>query len=151
MAENYIKQLEDLIEGHLKTKNIELVEIEYRMENKNRMLRIFIDHSDGVDLKLCTDVTKLIKNIIDEKDIYYDHMEVSSPGLDRIIKKDKNPKRFAGQQVRVQTLKSYSGPRKIIGILTDVNGEIVTVTTDTDNYQIEWDVITNLRLHSDFK
>ena len=150
MADNYIKELEGLIEDRLNNHNVELVDIEYRMENKNRILRIFIDHNDGVDLKLCTDITKLVKNIIDENNIYYDNLEVSSPGLDRIIKKDKNPARFISQQVRVQTLKSYPGPKKIIGVLTEVNDDIITVANDTDNYQIQWDVITSLRLHSDY-
>ncbi len=150
MAENYTKRLEELLEGQLNTINVELVNVEYRMENKDQMLRIFIDHSEGVDLGLCTEVTKLVKKLIDDTDINYDHLEVSSPGLDRIIKRNKHPERFIGQQVKVKTLKSFPGPRKLVGILTQVNDEMITVADDTDNYEIFWDVVTTLRLHSDF-
>lgn len=145
-----VREIEKLIEPILEDINVELVDIQYRMENKALMLRLFIDREEGVNLELCTDVTRLVKKIIDDNDIDYDHMEVSSPGIDRIIKRNQKPDRFIGQQVQVKTLKSFSGPKKIIGVLSQVDDETITVENDTDSYSIPWDVITILRLHPEF-
>lgn len=145
-----VQEIEKLIEPSLEDINVELVDIQYRMENKARMLRLFIDREEGVNLELCTSVTRLVKKIIDDKEIDYDHMEVSSPGIDRIIKQNKRPDRFIGQQVQVKTLKSFTGPKKIVGVLSQVDNDTITVENDTDSYSIPWDVITVLRLHPEF-
>ncbi|NLB88738.1 MAG: ribosome maturation factor RimP [Syntrophomonadaceae bacterium] len=144
------QEIEKLIEPILEGINVELVDIQYRMENKSLMLRLFIDSEEGVSLGLCTDVTRLVKKEIDDRDIDYDHMEVSSPGLDRIIKRNKKPERFIGEQVQVKMQKTYSGPKKVVGVLKGVNNETITVENNTDSYSIPWDVITTLRLHPDF-
>ncbi|HZK42790.1 MAG TPA: hypothetical protein VFC73_00680 [Syntrophomonadaceae bacterium] len=151
MVRSYVQQIEELIFEELKGKNIELVDIEYRREKNVQMLRLFIDHEQGVNLQTCTDATKLVQKIIDENDIKYDHIEVSSPGLDRIIKKDKRPDRFIGKQVSVNTRKSYAGPKKIVGILKQVDDETLTVENNNNSYNISWEVVTTLRLHPDFK
>lgn len=149
MATLNIEQIEQIIEPIINSINVELVDIEYRIENQDQMLRVFIDREEGVTLELCTDVTRLVKKVLDENDITYDHFEVSSPGLDRIIKREKNPQRFIGQQVKVKTLKSYT-PKNIVGVLNQVNNDSITVENNTDSYNIPWDVITIIRLHPEF-
>lgn len=143
-------EIEELLTPIFNEIKVELVDVEYRMENKDQMLRVFIDREIGVDLGLCTDVTKSIKKFLDEKNIEYDHLEVSSPGLNRIIKKHQNPSRFIGEQVKVKTLKSFTGPKNIVGILQQVNNETITIVNNDDNYNIPWEAVTTLRLHPDF-
>lgn len=150
MVKPTVQELEKLIEPILEGIDVELVDIQYRMENRSQMLRLFIDSKEGVNLELCTNVTRLVKKTVDDHDIDYDHMEVSSPGLDRVIKRNKKPERFIGEQVQVKTQKTYSGPKKVVGILKEVNNDTITVENNNDSYSIPWDVITTLRLHPDF-
>jgi ribosome maturation factor RimP len=130
----------------LSSSNIELVDIQYHKKNKEQVLRIFIDSEDGVSLELCSDATRLVKDIIDGKNIYYDHLEVSSPGLDRVLKRDKDFKRFIGHKIKIKTLKAYAGPRKILGILKDFNIHSIIVELDNDTMIIPRSMITVVKL-----
>ncbi|HZJ84435.1 MAG TPA: ribosome maturation factor RimP [Syntrophomonadaceae bacterium] len=145
-----VLQVEELLKPILMGMDVELVDLIYRFENKAQILRLFIDKETGVTLELCTAVTKVVKNLLDEKDINYDNLEVSSPGLDRIIKRDHNAKRFIGEQVKARTLKKFSGPKNIVGVLTYMDRETITIENNDDSYNIPWDAVSNLRLHPDF-
>ena len=89
-----LQELVSEIECRLAQIDIELHEVEYRRESEGQILRIFIDKDSGVDLDTCAKASRAVKSIIDEKDLYYDHMEVSSPGLDRVLKKERDFIRF---------------------------------------------------------
>jgi ribosome maturation factor RimP len=67
------QEIEELVERELDRLAIELVEVEYRRENKEQLLRILIDSEAGVDLNLCSQATRAIKPILDDRNIYYDH------------------------------------------------------------------------------
>ncbi|NLJ72599.1 MAG: ribosome maturation factor RimP [Syntrophomonadaceae bacterium] len=151
MAKLKAREIEELLLPIFADLQVELVDIEYRLEDKAQMLRIFIDHVNGIDLEICTDVTKVIKKFLDDEDIHYEQLEVSSPGLNRIIKKHHDTSRFIGKQVKVKTMKSYEGPRNITGILNNISDENINIVNDDNNYLIPWDVVSNLRLHPDFK
>ncbi len=145
-----VQDLENLITRELEQDNIELVALEYRKENQQQILRIFIDSEAGVDLNLCTHVTRIIKPLVDEGDFYYDHLEVSSPGLDRLLKKDKDFLRFQGSNVKVRMLKGYNGPNKITGVLTGVNDKYIQVKVDENILDIPRDLLSTVRLHPDY-
>ncbi len=139
-----------MIARELERHNIELVELEYRKENRQQNLRIFIDSEAGVDLNLCTQVTRIVKPLVDEGDFYYDHLEVSSPGLDRILKKDRDFLRFQGYMVKIKMLKEYDGPNKITGVLTGINDKYIQVKIDENILDLSRDLLSTVRLHPDY-
>jgi ribosome maturation factor RimP len=115
-------------------------------------LRVYIDREGGVDLEACATASQRLREVVDatETEILYDHMEVSSPGLDRIIKTEKDLLRFTGYKVKVKTLKAYSGPRKIIGILKGFSAKEISIQDQEQNLlNIPRDMITVIRLHPD--
>jgi len=144
-----IHQVEKLVAGRLDSLGIELVDIEYRNENRGKVLRIFVDADSGVDLQLCSKVTHLIKDVIDDNDISYDHLEVSSPGLDRVLKKDKDFDRFSGQKVKIKTSKSFDGPHTIVGILKGYEDGYIKVETENEEMAVPRAMATIVRLHPD--
>lgn len=149
MGKCNIKKLESLIENSLQNINIELVEMEFVREEKSLTLRIFIDSENGVDMNLCTQATRAVKELIDEEDIAYDQLEVSSPGLDRVLKKDKDFIRYKGHQVKIKTGKEFAGPRTIIGVLEAIDENYLKVKTDAQTFDIPRQFITIARLKPD--
>jgi ribosome maturation factor RimP len=144
------KELEELIEKELSRVDIELVAVEYRTENREQILRVFIDSEAGVDLNLCTQATRAVKPFLDENDIYYDHFEVSSPGLDRVLRKDKDFLRFRGSRVKIKMLKHYDGPGKINGILMGADDKNIQVQLDEKIIDLPRDLVLIVRLHPDY-
>lgn len=129
---------------------LELVDIEYRREAGDLILRVYIDREGGVDLEACATASRRLKDIINAAEIPYDHMEVSSPGLDRIIKTERDLLRFEGCRVRIKTLKEYSGPRKITGILKGFTEQGISIQDQEQNLlDIPRDMISVIRLHPD--
>lgn len=144
--------LEELLAKPLARLGLELVDIEYRREAKNLILRVYIDKEGGVDLETCAIASRGLKDFIDscEKEISYDHMEVSSPGIDRVIKEEKDFLRFTGHRVKVKTLKGYSGPRKIVGVLQGFSADEISIEDqELGRLDIPRQMITVIRLHPD--
>ncbi|MDD3879432.1 MAG: ribosome maturation factor RimP, partial [Syntrophomonas sp.] len=139
-----------LAEERLNELELELVDIEYRKENKEQILRVFIDKDSGVDLELCSKANRAIKEGIDEEDISYDYLEVSSPGLDRVLKKERDWERFSGYRVKLKTLKSYPGPLRITGILRGFDSENIVVESEGELSKVPRDMISAIRLHPEF-
>ncbi len=114
----------------------ELVEVEYVFEEGRAVLRIYIDKSEGaITLADTTAVTHLVDPVLDVEDPI-DHaytLEVSSPGLDRPLRKPEHFSRFAGEQVRIRTekkLEEAGNRRNFNGILKGYHDELVTVDVD---------------------
>jgi ribosome maturation factor RimP len=110
-----VDRISGLIEEKIHQLHADLVEVEYRREDGDRFLRIYIDHNDGVSLDLCSSISRVVKEIIDTAEIDYDHLEVSSPGIDRKLKTDQDFLRFQGNKVKVKLSRNYTGPRQVIG------------------------------------
>lgn len=149
MTKTAWRSIEPLIEEELKQAGIELVELQYRKENEEQFLRVFIDRETGVDLGLCTQASRLVKPLVDAENLYYDHLEVSSPGIDRVIKKDKDFVRFAGEKVTVKMLKQYDGPGKITGILKNATDKHIELETEDEIKTLSREVVSVVRLHPD--
>lgn len=149
MGQNNLQIIMEEIEKRLAEIKIDLVDIEYRKESEGQMLRIFIDQEAGVNLDTCSAASRAIKNIVDEKELYYDHMEVSSPGLDRRLKKEQDFIKFMGQRIDVRTLKEYQGPRKIVGILLAFREGTLSIQDQDNIMDIPCELISRVRLKPD--
>jgi ribosome maturation factor RimP len=107
-----LDELQEQIEGRLRDLDpaVELVALEHPAADA---LRLFIDHPDGVDLALCERVTGHLRDLLENWSL-----EVSSPGLDRLLTKPEHFRRFTGRRVRVRMREAIEGQRSFTGTLT---------------------------------
>ena len=142
--------IRSMIEAELAKLGIELYDIQYRKESNGVILRIYIDSPAGVDSDTCATATRAIKDPIDGlTDLDYDYLEVSSPGIDRILKHERDFFRYQGSQVLVKTSQSVEGTKKFIGILHEVDPEILKIEVKGKLLPINRKIITVVRLHPD--
>jgi len=96
----------DLLEPALEGQGYELVDLEYRREERGWVVRLFIDSESGVNLDDCVRVSREIGVLLEVEDLIPQayNLEVSSPGMDRVLKKPRDFERFAGQLVKLKTL-----------------------------------------------
>ena len=132
------EKIESLIEGKVQELGYNLYDVEYVKEGKDYFLRIYIDSENGITLDDCELVSNNITDILDEEDYIKEQyfLEVSSPGVERVLKKDKHLKNNLGSKVQVKLFKPYQGQKQYVGILKnfdeqniqlDVNSEIVDI------------------------
>lgn len=140
------------VEAIISGTTLELVDVEYVRE-KNWYLRVFIDKEGGVDLEDCQAVSEKLSKVLDEKDPIQENylLEVSSPGLDRILKKDKDFIRYAGRMVDIHFFQPYNGKKDMVAELVkkDENGNLV-VSVEGNTNILDMKTISQVRLHIDF-
>ncbi|OUM89933.1 ribosome maturation factor RimP [Caldibacillus debilis] len=131
---------------------LELVDIEYVKEGKNWFLRIYIDKEDGVDIEECSIVSEKLSEKLDKADPIPHHyyLEVSSPGAERPLKKERDYERAVGKNVWIKTYEPIGGGRIFEGRLTGFSDRILTVEIrengKTKTVQIPYDKIASGRL-----
>lgn len=130
---------------------LELVDVEYVRE-RNWYLRVFIDKQGGVDLEDCQAVSEKLSKILDEKDPISDNylLEVSSPGLDRVLKKEKDFVRYQGRDVDIHFFKPHNGTKLLTAVLKGRDGDVLTVSHDKTEETLDMKDISQIRLHIDF-
>lgn len=121
--------VEELVTPILTENGLELVDIEYVKEGKNWFLRVYIDKDNGIDIEECGIVSERLSEKLDALDpIPHNYfLEVSSPGAERPLKKEKDYQRAIGKNVFIKTYEPIDGEKAFEGILTDFTGETVTV------------------------
>ena len=121
-----------LIEPILMAEELELVDVEYKKEGKSWVLRIFIDKEGGVTIEDCQKVSRLTGDLIDvEETITTTYsLEVSSPGLNRVLKREEDFLKFKGRQIYLHSLSPIDNRKKFNGILTDFKDQTVFIEVD---------------------
>ena len=119
--------LTELLERTLPSLGFELVDIE--LSPKGRQVRVFIDKPDGVDVEDCANVSNHLTRLFAVENIDYERLEVSSPGLDRPLKKAGDFARFAGQDVQLTLREPIDGARRLKGTLRGLDDDVVLVET----------------------
>jgi ribosome maturation factor RimP len=107
--------LSSLLETTLAGLGYELVDME--RSGKGRMMRVFIDKPGGINLDDCAKVSNHLGRVLTVENVDYERLEVSSPGLDRPLKQERDFVRFAGQKVRVKLRVPLEGQRNFVGVL----------------------------------
>ena len=128
MAKNIEEKVEQLIEKTINELGYELYDVEYAKEGKDYFLRIFIDKPDGIDLNDCEKVNNEINEILDKADYIKDQyfLEVSSPGIERIIRKEKHLKKYIGNEVNIKLFKKdEQGKKEYQGILKNFDQDSI--------------------------
>ena len=137
-----------LIEPLLGSLGYELVELEYAAGRSHATLRLFIDRPDGVGLHDCERVSRELSSLLDVEDpipVAYT-LEVSSPGLDRVLRTRAHFERFAGERIHVELRAPRDGRRRYTGTLRTVGDEGVTLEVDRETVSVPFDEIGKARL-----
>lgn len=103
----------------------ELIEVEYRKEGPDWVLRLFIDHENGIGIEDCQRFSEALGVVLDEKDPIPGKylLEVSSPGIERPLKKDRDFVRFAGKMVEIKLIKPINNRKTYRGELMGITGD----------------------------
>lgn len=136
--EQYEQQTEKLLEPIVTELGFELVDVEYVKEVGTWYLRAYIDKQGGIAVDDCEAVSRRFSEILDEKDYIEDTyiFEVSSPGLGRPLKKEKDFKRSLGEEVEVRTYKAIDKQKEFTGILKEYDKDTVTIEYEDEAVQI---------------
>jgi ribosome maturation factor RimP len=110
--------LAGLIEKTFQGLGYELVDLE--LSNRGRFLRVFIDKADGVNVDDCAVASNQLTRVFAVEGVDYDRLEVSSPGLDRPLKRPQDFERFTGERAQVKVRVPINGQRKFLGVVRNV-------------------------------
>lgn len=130
--EIYENKTETLITPLIKENNFELVDVEYVKEGSNWYLRVYIDKEGGITVEDCTLISRAFNVILDTEDYIEDAyiFEVSSPGLMRPLKKDKDFQRNLGKQVEIRLFKALDKQKEFQGELKSFDKEHIMIMLD---------------------
>jgi ribosome maturation factor RimP len=133
-ASSVIEKVTLLIEPILDEMDVELVDVEYLSERGRRVLRIYVDQEDGITLDDCARVSREIGDLIDVKDVFHHEyvLEVSSPGLNRRLKRERDFSRAVGQKVKIRMVEPLEGRRNFTGYLRDYRDGVLYVDVKSD-------------------
>lgn len=147
---NIAEYAENLLLPAAEQENIEIVDIEYVTEDQQKVLRIFIDAQEGVNIDLCTKMSRLFGEKLDQDDKIKEHyiLEISSPGIDRILKKEKDFNRFKGFRIKVNTVNAINGQRHFKGNLVAA-GNSKIVIDDLTNKIVEIEISNIIKAQVD--
>jgi len=152
----YQEEMRRLIEPLLESENMELIDIECLKMKSRWLVRIYIDKDGGVTINDCSEISKQAGDLLDVHDVppgpYT--LEVSSPGLDRPLARDKDFIKYLGHKVHVRVGEKIEGIKNFRGILTDYLDEsgkkILIIDISGRAYRIPKDVVIKARLEYEF-
>ena len=140
MANNNIeKKVQNLLEEIIQNLGYDLYDIEYVKEGKDYYLRIYIDSENGISLDDCEIVSNNITDLLDKDDFIKEQyfLEVSSPGVERVLKKDKHLQNNLGIKVQIKLFKQFNGQKQYEGILKSFNEKNIVIEINSQNINIE--------------
>ena len=132
-------RVEALITEKINDLGYELYDVEYAKEGKDYYLRVFIDKADGIDLNDCEKVSDGINELLDEADYIKEQyfLEVSSPGIERILRKDKHLDANTGNKIELKLFKPINKEKSIIGILKKYDKDFITVEFEDEELVVD--------------
>ena len=151
--ETYETRTEELLTPILNRMNFELVDVEYVREVGVWYLRCYIDKEGGITVDDCEVISRLLGEWLDKEDFIEDSyiLEVSSPGLGRPLKKEKDFARSIGKDVEIRLYKAIDKQKEFTGTLTSYDADSVTITMeDGSERTFEKSEIALIRLAFDF-
>ena len=129
------ERVETLLKPTIEKIGYDLYDVEYAKEGKNYFLRIFIDKPEGIDLTDCEKVNDAINDLLDEADYIKEQyfLEVSSPGIERILKKDKHLEQNKKKEIQIKLFKKdENGKKEYQGMLQEFDEEKIEITLENE-------------------
>ena len=139
--------LNTLLETTVVGLGYELVDVE--MSPRGRTIRVFIDlpgDDKGIDVEDCAKVSNQLSRVFEVENVDFDHLEISSPGLDRVVKKAADFERFAGQDIQIKVRIPQGGRRNFQGELLGCKDGKVGLRLEKDDVELEFNNIEKARL-----
>jgi ribosome maturation factor RimP len=152
-AQSIVQGVSDLVEGILEEMGFELVEVEYIHNMGRWILRLVIDKESGVTIDDCAKVSNELGDLIDVKN-FIDHsyaLEISSPGLDRPLKKEKDVLKAMNKKIKLKMLTPVEGRRNYSGYLRDFENGMLHVEIETGLVALPWSEVDKANLIYEFK
>lgn len=142
------EKVESLVKDKIEKIGYELYDVLYVKEGSNKILRIVIDSEHGISLDDCEKVNNEIKEIIDEanpiEEQYF--LEISSPGIERLLRKDWQLKKFKGAEVNIKLFKKdENGKKEYVGTLGNVTENTLDVEIEGKNITIDRKIISQVK------
>lgn len=143
-----IEAIWDLVEPVAEGEGFELVEVEYRREAPGWVLRLFIDQPQGVTVEDCAQMSRLIGDLLDVNDIVPSsyHLEVSSPGLNRPLRKVRHYQQQIGRVIELRTQRPFDNRRNFRGILQSAEDDVIHLDCEGHRYIIPLADVERARL-----
>ncbi len=147
--DDLMQDLHALLEKSLTQLGYELVDLE--ISNRGKLLRLFIDKPEGITIDDCVLVSNQMGNLLAvEHDIDYDRLEVSSPGLDRVLKKHTNFERFTGERASVKLRVPVEARKNFLGILRGLESDNLLIECEGIIHKLALSNIDKARLAPEF-
>jgi ribosome maturation factor RimP len=153
MESSIVKRIWEIAEPLVADEGLEVVDIDYRREGTGMMLRLYLDRDEGgVTLDELAPVSRQLGNVIEVNDVIPGSytLEVSSPGLNRRLRRPKHFQRFVGKRVRVRTVEHHAGRRSFLGPLRSVGEDGIEVEVEDGVRFIRFEDISQANYEYEF-
>ena len=138
----------DLVEKTVAALGYELIDCEG--SNSGRLLRVYIDKDHGITIDDCARVSNQLTRVFAVEGVNYERLEVSSPGLDRRLKRVKDFRRFQGEKAKVRVRVPINGQRNFVGVLRDADDDKLQIEVDGAVVSIDMASVEKARLVPEF-
>lgn len=148
VQDDMIRRVWRELEPHLGEQGYDLIEVELGRQGRSPLLRLYIDKEGGITLDDCSAVSQLLGPVLDAADFFADSyaLEVSSPGIDRPLRKPEDFERFAGEPVQVRSVAPVQGRKRFRGVLEGLRDGMVLVQCEGIEYEIHLENLEKARL-----
>lgn len=143
------ERVEKLIENEIENLGYKLYDVQYAKEGKDYFLRVFIDKTNSsIDLNDCEKVSDVINPLLDKEDIIKEmyFLEVSSPGIERVLRKEKHFEENIGKEVEINLFKPLNNKKEYVGILNKWDEKNIYIETEETQISIERKNISLMKL-----
>ena len=143
-----LEKIRQLVEPVITADGRELIEAEYRREAMGWVLRLFVDQEGGITVDDCAQISRVIGDLLDVADLIQTpyHLEVSSPGLNRPLRKPEHFQSAIGKMIDVRTTAPLDGRRRFKGLLKDISAEQIQMECDGHPYTVPLLLLERARL-----
>lgn len=147
-----LEKVEHAIEPAVRASGYELVACEWKLEEGRNILRVMIDREGGVNLADCETLSRLLAPMLDVEDLIPDayNLEISSPGLNRPLRKLSDFRKFIGKTLKVETTHPLANRRNFKGELQAVEGETLRIAVDGQVFSVPYADVSKARLEVDW-
>lgn len=149
-----VDRVEILADELISENGYEVVDVEFKKEGARKVLRLYVDRLEtGITLDEISEITRLVSDRLDEEDFIEEEyvLEVSSPGITRVIKKEKDFVRFAGRNIDVKLYRPYEKRKKFTALLKGYEDGDVVMELDGEEIRIPLKDISKVNLSFDFE
>ena len=136
--------LQQLLESTLRGLGYEFVDLE--RSGKGKLLRVYIDKPGGIDVEDCAAVSNHLSRLFTVENVDYDRLEISSPGLDRSLRKEQDFVRFTGHKARIRLRVPMEGQRNFVGVLRETRAGKVELEVDGKRVSLDLANLDKARL-----